>query len=109
MMNLDQVAHEIGNRLLKLFLPDAAGRRPCFGEEMIWTQDPHWRKLLLFHEFFHGDSGRGLGANHQTGWTGLAARLLEDRAKLSARAQNAGDGRTAEKRRGTAAKAAPAS
>ena len=82
MMNLDQVADEFGQRLLKLFLPDADGRRPCFGHEMIWTNDPHWRKLLLFHEFFHGDTGRGLGANHQTGWTALVARLLEDRAKL---------------------------
>ena len=84
LLNLDQVAHELGGRLLKLFLPDAQGRRPCFGQEMIWTDDPHWRKLLLFHEFFHGDSGAGLGANHQTGWTALVARLLEDRAKIRA-------------------------
>ena len=58
---------------------------------MIWTDDPHWRKLLLFHEFFHGDSGRGLGANHQTGWTALVARLLEDRAKLRGWNQRAED------------------
>ena len=61
LLDLDQVAHELGARLLKLFLPDAQGRRPCFGQEMIWTDDPHWRKLLLFHEFFHGDSGAGIG------------------------------------------------
>ena len=79
-LSLDQVADELGSRLLKLFLPDAQGRRPCFGQEMIWTDDPHWAKLLLFHEFFHGDTGAGLGANHQTGWTALVARLLEDRA-----------------------------
>ncbi|HTU27713.1 MAG TPA: glucosidase [Pirellulales bacterium] len=94
MLNLDEVANELGNRLLNLFLPDSQGRRRCFGDEMIWTDDPHWRKLLLFHEFFHGDSGRGLGANHQTGWTALVARLLEDRGKLRARArgQNGKDG-----------------
>jgi Glycosyl hydrolase family 63 C-terminal domain len=111
MMNLDQVAHEIGNRLLKLFLPDGDGRRPCFGQESVWTNDPHWRKLLLFHEFFHGDNGRGLGANHQTGWTGLVARLLEDRGKLRARAERrSAEARPADKRRGAAgAKAAPAS
>ncbi len=108
MMNLDQVANEIGQRLLKLFLPDADGRRPCFGTEMIWTNDPHWRKLLLFHEFFHGDSGRGLGANHQTGWTALVARLLEDRAKLRGWQHRSDESRPAKKGR-SAATPTPAS
>ena len=84
-MNLDQVAKQIGTRLLRLFLPDDQGQRPCFGQDRIWSDDPHWRNLILFHEFFHGDSGVGLGANHQTGWTAIVARLLEDRAKLRAR------------------------
>ncbi|HEX4146772.1 MAG TPA: glucosidase [Pirellulales bacterium] len=107
-VDLDQVAHELGARLLKLFLPDAEGKRPCFGREMIWTDDPHWRKLLLFHEFFHGDSGAGLGANHQTGWTALVARLLEDRAKVRARAaHHAGDSEPTQCRSAPAA-AAPA-
>jgi hypothetical protein len=75
---------------------------------MIWTDDPHWRKLLLFHEFFHGDSGAGLGASHQTGWTALVARLLEDRAKIRAQARHdAGDAPPADRR--SAKRAAPAS
>jgi hypothetical protein len=110
LMNLDQVAHELGKRLLNLFLPDADGRRPCFGQESIWTSDPHWRKLLLFHEFFHGDTGQGLGANHQTGWTALVARCLEDRGKLRAQAEHRdGESRSsAERRRAATAKAASA-
>ena len=106
-LDLDQVAHELGARLLKLFLPDATtGKRPCFGQEMIWTDDPHWRKLLLFHEFFHGDSGAGLGANHQTGWTALVARLLEDRAKVRARpSHHQGDSQPSDRRPGPAAEA----
>jgi hypothetical protein len=60
-----------------LFIPDAAGRRPALGEDPRFARDPHWQELVLFHEFFHGDTGAGLGANHQTGWTALVARLIE--------------------------------
>ena len=81
MMNLDEVAHEIRARLSRIFLPDESGRRPCHGEEVRFAGDPHWRDLVLFHEHFHGDTGRGVGASHQTGWTALAIRCIEDEAR----------------------------
>ncbi len=81
-MTLKEVAHELNGRLARLFLPDANGRRPCHGEDERFAKDPHWCDLLLFHEYFHGDTGRGLGASHQTGWTALVARCLEDMARM---------------------------
>ncbi len=80
-MTLDQVADELSCRLIRLFLPDGAGNRPCHGTDECYKNDPHWRDLLLFHEFFHGDNGRGLGACHQTGWTALVASLLFEQAE----------------------------
>jgi hypothetical protein len=77
MMNLAEVACELAGRLKRLFLPDARGRRPCHGDDRRFANDPHWRDLVLFYEYFHGDDGRGLGASHQTGWTALVTRLLE--------------------------------
>ncbi|MEV4701756.1 MGH1-like glycoside hydrolase domain-containing protein [Actinoplanes sp. NPDC049316] len=74
-MTLFEVAREISGRLTRIFLPDADGRRPCYGGQRIFAEDEHWRDLLLFSEYFHGDNGAGLGASHQTGWTGLAAVL----------------------------------
>ena len=79
-LTLGEVARELCTRLTRLFLPDGEGRRPCYGGDGRYATDPHWRELVLFHEYFHGDDGRGLGANHQTGWTALVARLLEDAA-----------------------------
>jgi len=79
-MNLSQVAREIERRLARLFKRGDAGLRPCHGEEEAFRDDPHWRDLLLFHEYFHADSGRGLGASHQTGWTALIALIMEDLA-----------------------------
>jgi hypothetical protein len=76
-MNLAEVARELAARLIRLFLPDSTGRRPCHGTDRRFVDDPHWRDLILFYEFFHGDNGRGHGANHQTGWTALVTRLLE--------------------------------
>jgi Glycosyl hydrolase family 63 C-terminal domain len=76
-MNLAEVADELAARLTRLFLPDEQGRRPCHGPEQRFADDPHWRDLVLFYEYFHGDNGRGLGASHQTGWTALVVRLLE--------------------------------
>ena len=76
-MNLKEVAAEIAARLASLFLPDAEGRRPCHGDDRRYAEDPHFKDLVLFHEYFHGDTGRGLGASHQTGWTALVVRLLE--------------------------------
>jgi hypothetical protein len=78
LMNLQQVARELAWRLTRLFVPDDAGRRPCHGPDGRFAADPHWRDLVLFHEYFHGDTGRGLGASHQTGWTALVTRLLGD-------------------------------
>ena len=72
-MNLFEVAEEIGRRLTSIFLRDEDGRRPVFGGTETFQNDPHWRDLLLFYEYFHGDNGAGLGASHQTGWTGLVA------------------------------------
>jgi hypothetical protein len=74
---LGEAAHEIARRLASLFLPDAEGRRPCHGGEKRFACDPHWKHLLVFPEYFHGDNGRGVGARFQ-GWTSLVARLLED-------------------------------
>lgn len=79
MMNLRQVAGELASRLVRLFTPDETGRRPCHGDDRRYVDDPHWRDLLLFHEYFHGDTGRGVGASHQTGWTALVSILLHNR------------------------------
>jgi hypothetical protein len=77
MLTLWEVAADISRRLSSLFLRDADGRRPVYGATTKFQSDPHWRDLLLFYEFFHGDNGAGLGASHQTGWTGLVAKLLQ--------------------------------
>jgi hypothetical protein len=74
-MNLWQVAQEICRRLMATFLRGADGKRPVYGSARKFQEDPHWRDLILFYEYFHGDSGLGLGASHQTGWTGIVARL----------------------------------
>ncbi len=75
-LSLKEVADELSQRLIQLFLRDKAGCRPFNGDNETLQRDPHWRDYLLFHEFFHGDNGTGLGASHQTGWTGLVAKLL---------------------------------
>jgi hypothetical protein len=75
-LTLDAVAAELSRRHASLFLPDENGRRPCHGKATRYADDTHWRDLLLFHEYFHGDDGRGCGASHQTGWTALVVRLL---------------------------------
>jgi len=75
-ITINEVAEEIGTRLSRLFLRDESGRRACFGHWQKLQGDPNFRDYLLFHEYFHGDTGQGLGASHQTGWTGLIAKLL---------------------------------
>src|SRR5262249_50952646 len=75
-MNLFEVAQEITNRLARIFLRDETGRRPVFGGAEKMQGDPHWRDYLLFYEYFHGDNGAGIGASHQTGWTGVVAGLV---------------------------------
>jgi len=76
-MTLNEVAAELSRRLARPFLKDTTGRRPVHGDDMRFRDDPNWRDLVLFYEHFHGDSGRGVGASHQTGWTGLVAKLLQ--------------------------------
>jgi hypothetical protein len=81
-MTLFEVAREISRRLSSIFLRDADGRRPVYGGSEKFQTDPHWRDHVLFYEYFHGDNGAGLGASHQTGWTGLVARLMQLFAQL---------------------------
>jgi hypothetical protein len=78
---LGRVADDLSARLVAIFRRGPDGRRPVFGEEMLLQTDPHWRDNLLFYEYFHGDTGAGLGASHQTGWTALVAPLLESSAR----------------------------
>jgi hypothetical protein len=77
MLTLQEVAAELSRRLSNIFLPGERGGRPCHGDIKKYRSDPYWRDLVLFHEYFHGETGCGLGASHQTGWTALAVRLLE--------------------------------
>jgi hypothetical protein len=77
MLTLWEVAAELARRLMRIFSRDEDGRRPLSGTSNKFQSDPHWRDLILFHEYFHGDSGAGLGASHQTGWTGLIAKLMQ--------------------------------
>jgi len=85
-MTLFEVAREIVRRLSSTFLRDESGRRPVYGGTATFQDDPHWRDLILFYEYFHGDNGAGLGASHQTGWTGLIAPLLDIFARTDAKA-----------------------
>jgi hypothetical protein len=90
LLNLWDVAAEVSHRLTRIFLRDADGGRPAYGSTRKFQDDPHWRDLILFHEYFNGDDGAGLGASHQTGWTGLVAKLIAQtggRADVSARAE----------------------
>jgi len=76
-MNLFEVSKEIADRLTRIFLRDERGRRPVYGGTEKFQTDPNWRDHILFYEYFHGDNGAGLGASHQTGWTGLVAMLIK--------------------------------
>jgi hypothetical protein len=76
-LNLWEVAAEISRRLTRIFLRDGDGKRPVHGHARQYQDDPHWRDLVLFYEYFHGDDGSGVGASHQTGWTGLVGKLLQ--------------------------------
>jgi hypothetical protein len=90
-MTLFDVAQELSRRLASTFLREPstssgqAGRRPVYGGTAKFQTDPHWRDLILFYEYFHGDNGAGLGASHQTGWTGLIARLLDLFGRIEAK------------------------
>jgi hypothetical protein len=81
LMNLQQVANEIVRRMVSLFLPNDQGSRPCHGQDARYATDPHWKNLVLFYEYFHGETGRGCGAAHQTGWTGIVGRMMRAHPK----------------------------
>ncbi len=83
--DLGEIADDLGRRLTRLFLPDERGHRPCFGGDQRHHGDPNWNELLLFHEYFHGETGKGLGASHQTGWTSLIVRIIRERQAKRAR------------------------
>jgi len=80
-MTLREVARELASRLAKIFLADEKGRRPVHAEDARYRDDPHWKDLVLFYEYFHGETGRGVGASHQTGWTATVAKFVEDLAR----------------------------
>jgi hypothetical protein len=77
MMNLFEVSKEIADRLARIFQKDEHGQRPVYGGTEKFQSDPYWRDHILFYEYFHGDNGAGLGASHQTGWTGLVAKSIQ--------------------------------
>ena len=77
-MTPEAMARVVADRMIGIFTRDAAGHRAIYGGTEKFQQDPHWRDLLLFNEYFHGDNGAGLGASHQTGWTGLVANLIDE-------------------------------
>jgi hypothetical protein len=83
-LTLEEVADELSRRLVALFRRDEQGRRPVFGGQQTFQTDPHWRDHLLFYEYFHGDNGAGIGASHQTGWTGLVGLLIQEQAERRA-------------------------
>jgi Mannosylglycerate hydrolase MGH1-like glycoside hydrolase domain/Glycosyl hydrolase family 63 C-terminal domain len=85
MLTLWQVAGELSRRMTSIFLRDERGHRPVFGDLEKFQTDPHWRDLLLFHEYFHGDSGAGIGASHQTGWTGVVTKLIQQNGESRTR------------------------
>ena len=85
MMTLWEVATDISRRLISMFLPDDEGHRPIFGDNPHYAKDPYWQDLLLFNEYFNGDTGFGLGASHQTGWTGLIAKLIQQSGRSAVR------------------------
>jgi len=80
-ISLNEISYDLMSRMVKLFIPDKYGARPCHGNNKLYAQDPHWKDLILFYEYFHGDNGKGLGASHQTGWTALVALFLDDIGK----------------------------
>ena len=82
-MTLYEVAAEIGRRLSSIFLRNSGGQRPVYGGNKKFQDDPYWRDYILYYEYFHGDNGAGIGASHQTGWTGLIARNLDVFARLN--------------------------
>jgi hypothetical protein len=107
-MTLAQVAEELTHRLASIFLRDENSRRPVYGETSKFQSDPHWRDYILFYEYFHGDNGAGIGASHQTGWTGTVAALIQLLGAMTPEMLLAGDAVAKPYQRpGAAAAAAP--
>jgi hypothetical protein len=82
-LTLFEAAREIARRLSNIFLRDSSGKRPVYGGSKKFQEDPYWKDYILFYEYFHGDNGAGLGASHQTGWTGVIARSLDLFARVN--------------------------
>ena len=80
-LTLNEIADELSQRLIRIFLRDDHGRRAVFGRDELFQRDQHWRDYIPFYEYFHGDDGTGIGASHQTGWTGLVAKLLQQQGE----------------------------
>jgi hypothetical protein len=80
-VTLGQVADDLADRLIRIFTHDTSGRRPVHADRRKFQEDPYWRDLIVFHAYFHAETGEGLGASHQTGWTGLVASLIEERRR----------------------------
>jgi hypothetical protein len=80
---LFQIAHDLGERLISTFMRDSTGRRPVYGGARKFQDDPHWRDYILFYEYFHGDNGAGIGASHQTGWTGCISIIIQLNGELT--------------------------
>jgi mannose/cellobiose epimerase-like protein (N-acyl-D-glucosamine 2-epimerase family) len=102
-LTLAQVADELAARLTRVFVRDENGRRAVFGDNEFFQADPEWRDYVPFHEYFHGDTGEGLGAGHQTGWTALVALLMQHGGKLSFENVRVDDTPTAETQKGKVA------
>jgi hypothetical protein len=83
-LTLWQIADELSSRLIRIFLRDKNGQRPVFGGQDTFQRDPNWRDHILFYEYFHGDNGVGVGASHQTGWTALVAKLIQQQGEQRA-------------------------
>jgi hypothetical protein len=92
MRTLWDVSGELSRRMTNIFLRDEKGHRPIFGKLEKFQTDPHWRDLVLFHEYFHGDSGSGVGASHQTGWTGVVTKLMQQSGEFRERKKSEPEG-----------------
>jgi hypothetical protein len=84
-LTLNEIADELSRRMINIFVQNGDGRRAVFGGNELFQRDPHWRDYVPFHEYFHGDNGAGIGASHQTGWTGLVAKLIQQQGERAAR------------------------
>ena len=104
-LNLYEVAHDLAERLISTFTRDAAGRRPVYGGTRKFQEDPHWRDHILFYEYFHGDNGAGIGASHQTGWTGCIAAIIQVNGALTEEMLSSRDAEAVARKIGASAQA----